>query len=69
MGYIYNTTDLAWVLSPRFENLGQAGKAGWTIGRRSIAVAMGKTDKGKGPENPFPVERVAQGGATPDKQA
>ena len=49
--------------------MGQAGEAGWTIGRRSITVAMGKTDKGKGPENLFPGERVAQGWATLDKQA
>ncbi len=47
--------------SPGFGILGQAGEAGWTIGRRSIAVAMGETDIGKGSENLFPVERVAQG--------
>ncbi len=55
--------------SPGFGILGQAGEAGWTIGRRTIAVAMGKTDQGKGPENLFPVERIAQGWATLDKQA
>ena len=45
--------------------LGQAGKAGWAIGRRSIAVAMGKTDQGKGSANRFPLERVAQEWSNP----
>ena len=48
--------------------MGQAGKAGWPLVRRGIAVAMGKTDIGKGPENLFPGERVAQGRVTLDKQ-
>ncbi len=47
--------------SPGFGILGQASKAGWLIACKGIGVAMGKTDKGKGSENLFPVERVAQG--------
>ena len=64
--------DAAQVTGPDFSLgfgiLGQAGKAGWPIARRGIAVDMSKRDIRKGSVNLFPDEQVAQGWTTLDNQ-